>query len=838
MNNAQTIALSEAVFHALGVSRVGLIGGDDGLSARLSALGMVCVVGERPDAWVIQAPLTHIEAGDLIPSRDDGRPAFLVCVKDDAPAEMPLRSRVEAAMLRHGYIKHPAMMQLFPYEELDANPDECWLIFDYRPLAPGGAEDAARLAHERDLHADMLREAGVRSDAHLVRYDVALGLVRPGDIVLDAACGLGYGSYMFDSLSPAAHVIGLDISEWAVDFARRNYGGESVEFRCGSLPSCLDEMPPASVDFIVSLETLEHVEDPGALLAAFWRVLKPGGRIFVSVPNDWADETGDDPNPHHLHVYDWARLRAELSEAFLIETAWSLTASGCKTGEDRKWRPQPRKLETVALEAAATTEGEWWLACASKSPLATAEAPYCETIHVNFEGATHLVDFAAYYDRPWLVRSMVETPWRIRDRAVLRDIAAEVVAQGRPGSADLGAALAVLGWRVLEDEGASARKAQSWLDLVDSYVASGSAAANPHVRRWSVSLNYLRGRFFEARGDAARARAAYRSVVSADVRTITPTLGTKQADAALRAGLLAVLEGDVVAALLSWREGLDALFLCLHADPVEFIGNRDRPFLFAMNDFVEIADGAVQLCSAIDVVSRTSPDRTETARRLGQVTQKSLRSAVSRLDAQGRRQAADLRRHLAALQDTAWLATDRGAEVQRLQAALTQTQWLVAERDANVARLEAALTETQTLAIARAAEGDDLRQALAFAQSLVAERDVLIALLAPALKEAQSLAVARAAHGETLQQALTFSQDLLADRDARLSELETALGQLRTGLAEKEVHLAEVNADARTARAEAETWRRRCAEMAGTWIWRFGASLRLTPVRFRSGRDT
>ncbi|VFT12047.1 Uncharacterised protein [Pseudomonas aeruginosa] len=56
---------------------------------------------------------------------------------------------------------------------------------------------------------DMLREVGERSDAHVARYLWAEKYVRQGDRVLDAACGLGYGSYALAELSKASKITGV-----------------------------------------------------------------------------------------------------------------------------------------------------------------------------------------------------------------------------------------------------------------------------------------------------------------------------------------------------------------------------------------------------------------------------------------------------------------------------------------------------------------------------------------------------------------------------------------------------------------------------------------------------
>uniref|UniRef100_UPI00258E3B10 hypothetical protein n=1 Tax=uncultured Herbaspirillum sp. TaxID=160236 RepID=UPI00258E3B10 len=380
-----------------------------------------------------------------------------------------------------------------------------------------------------------------------------------------------------------------------------------------------------------------------ALLTDFERVLKPGGRILVNVPNDWTDEKGEIQNPCHLNIYDWDRLYGELACSFVVEAAWSLTASGCKSAVDKRWHTRPRKLEQVPLDNAPSTEGEWWLVCATKSPLAKPRKAYVNSVHAGFLGRSHLIDFAAYYDCPWLVHALVELPWRIRDKAALTVIAQEVIAYSSPDSADMGCALAVFGWRVFEDVGPKNGAAEEWLESAESYIDSARNNPNPHVGRWRVSLDYLRGRFLEARGEVASAIAAYCHVADADVLPITPTLGTKVADAALRAGILAFREGRSEDAIVLWQRGLDSVFSCLRADPMEFLGNPDKPFFFSMNDLVEIADGAVRLADSIRTLASCSVNnRAAAARQLGTVAYRSLRSALAQLQGAVTRYAEEL----------------------------------------------------------------------------------------------------------------------------------------------------------------------------------------------------
>ena len=76
------------------------------------------------------------------------------------------------------------------------------------------------------------------------------------------------------------------------------------------------------------------------------------------MPNDWTDDSGRDPNPHHLHVYDWPKLRAQMAEHFEIEAGYAQVAGGGMKLTDR-----PRTVN--AIDPAADkpgAEAEWWLA--------------------------------------------------------------------------------------------------------------------------------------------------------------------------------------------------------------------------------------------------------------------------------------------------------------------------------------------------------------------------------------------------------------------------------------------------------------------------------------------
>jgi len=114
-----------------------------------------------------------------------------------------------------------------------------------------------------------------------------LPYLAPGLSVLDCGCGPGTITRDIAAKIAPGRVTGLDFNLSQVERATRDAaaaGVQNIEFRQGSVY----ELPfaEASFDAVFSHALLEHLRDPGAAVAEFRRVLKPGGVLGVCTP-DW-----------------------------------------------------------------------------------------------------------------------------------------------------------------------------------------------------------------------------------------------------------------------------------------------------------------------------------------------------------------------------------------------------------------------------------------------------------------------------------------------------------------------------------------------------------------------
>jgi 2-polyprenyl-3-methyl-5-hydroxy-6-metoxy-1,4-benzoquinol methylase len=135
---------------------------------------------------------------------------------------------------------------------------------------------------------------------HLAVYEW-IGARVIGDRVIDMACGEGYGSEVLSR--SASSVVGVDANPDAHEHARLRYRRENLAFARGLVESYGE---PSSYDAAVFLQTIEHVQDPIAVLEHLRSLLGPGGVAYVSTPNVLtlaSPGAAKSDNPWHLREY-------------------------------------------------------------------------------------------------------------------------------------------------------------------------------------------------------------------------------------------------------------------------------------------------------------------------------------------------------------------------------------------------------------------------------------------------------------------------------------------------------------------------------------------------------
>lgn len=116
------------------------------------------------------------------------------------------------------------------------------------------------------------------------RYAVRTAAPKPGEVVVDVACGTGDLTEAF-AKSPASKVIGIDFTPEMLDVAGRKRTSLSpeiaakIEYREGDAQAL--DLPDASADIVSIAFGIRNVADPARALREFARILRPGGRLVV-----------------------------------------------------------------------------------------------------------------------------------------------------------------------------------------------------------------------------------------------------------------------------------------------------------------------------------------------------------------------------------------------------------------------------------------------------------------------------------------------------------------------------------------------------------------------------
>lgn len=130
------------------------------------------------------------------------------------------------------------------------------------------------------------REHAVMAPVYLHHCANICEIIRPGDTVVDLACGPANQLAMVARLNPETHFIGVDLSPPMLERARElieRQGLRNVELRCGDITD-LSAFADRSIDAVISTMALHHLPTFDMLCRTYAevaRILKEGGGVYM-----------------------------------------------------------------------------------------------------------------------------------------------------------------------------------------------------------------------------------------------------------------------------------------------------------------------------------------------------------------------------------------------------------------------------------------------------------------------------------------------------------------------------------------------------------------------------
>jgi SAM-dependent methyltransferase len=168
----------------------------------------------------------------------------------------------------------------------------------------------------------------------VLTVDFARFPIDAGDRVLDLGCG--FGRHAFEAYRRGAHVVAVDRSAAEVDQVKVWFAAMAAESeappasRAQAVRADLLALPfpDSSFDVVIASEVLEHIPDDHRAIAEIARVVRPGGRVAVTVPRWWPERVCwalsrdyHEVEGGHVRIYRGHEIARRLRAAGLTVTA-------------------------------------------------------------------------------------------------------------------------------------------------------------------------------------------------------------------------------------------------------------------------------------------------------------------------------------------------------------------------------------------------------------------------------------------------------------------------------------------------------------------------------------
>ncbi len=142
--------------------------------------------------------------------------------------------------------------------------------------------------------------------------------------ILDIGCGTGA---MLDELQPFGTVTGADFAPEALAFCHKRGQGNGHRYDLARADVRCLPFADNSFDVVTAMDIIEHIDDDKAAAGEIRRVLKPGGRLFVTVPAFQSLWSEHDEALHHYRRYTAPHLKDVFQRVGLIVPKLSYTVT-------------------------------------------------------------------------------------------------------------------------------------------------------------------------------------------------------------------------------------------------------------------------------------------------------------------------------------------------------------------------------------------------------------------------------------------------------------------------------------------------------------------------------
>lgn len=235
--------------------------------------------------------------------------------------------------------------------------DQSTPVLEYSENFAGWSDDLTAL-HEEAAGDSHPIDLASRNDAVA---QVKKCLPSAQTVIMEIGCSSGFLIKDLAASFPEAVIISADVvKEPLYRLAKTLPGIPLIRFDLLQSPQ-----PDQSVDVLIMLNVLEHIEDDVLALQKAFNLLKPGGALIIEVPAGQNLYDAYDAELHHFRRYSASELQTKLTQAGFKVTRKShlgfvLFPAFAAVKLLNKWLPS-RKNKTVVRDQAASTSGSVWV---------------------------------------------------------------------------------------------------------------------------------------------------------------------------------------------------------------------------------------------------------------------------------------------------------------------------------------------------------------------------------------------------------------------------------------------------------------------------------------------